>query len=139
MNSRNSTMFPTASRITRSMVPRSLGVSRSLVVLSSLGCYMQEYRRRGMRLNMLHFTQKKRCLFTTSFRREGRGGPFLSCDPKVRHGHPTARGRIYGPAFIESRLVSHTTIHSRKPYIVCLLGVHLLVLLYNISSRPTGD
>jgi hypothetical protein len=27
------------------MVLRSSGVSRSLVVLSSLGCYMQEYRR----------------------------------------------------------------------------------------------
>jgi hypothetical protein len=45
MSSPNSTMSRTASRITRSMVPRSLGVSRSLVVLSSLGCYMQEYRR----------------------------------------------------------------------------------------------
>jgi len=41
----NSTMSPTASRITKSTVPRSLGVSRSLVVLSSFGCYMQEYRR----------------------------------------------------------------------------------------------
>jgi hypothetical protein len=45
INSPNSTMSRTASRITRSTVPRSLGVSRSLVVLSSLGCYMQEYRR----------------------------------------------------------------------------------------------
>jgi hypothetical protein len=47
MDSPNSTMSPTANRITRSTVPRSLGVSRSLVVLSSLGCYMQEYRRSG--------------------------------------------------------------------------------------------
>ena len=41
----NSTMSRTASLTTRSMVPRLSGVSRSLVVLSSLGCYMQEYRR----------------------------------------------------------------------------------------------
>ena len=44
-NSPNSTMSRTASLITRSTVHRLSGVSRSLVVLSSLGCYMQEYRR----------------------------------------------------------------------------------------------
>ena len=45
MYSPNSTMSRTASRTTRSMVLLSSGVSRSLVVLFSLGCYMQEYRR----------------------------------------------------------------------------------------------
>jgi len=59
MNSPNSTMSRTASRITRSTVPRSLGVSRSLVVLSSLGCYMQEYRRPAMSY-VLRFIQRKR-------------------------------------------------------------------------------
>jgi hypothetical protein len=72
MDSPNFTMSRTASRITRSTVPRSLGVSRSLVVLSSLGCYMQEYRRSAMGY-VLRFIQRKRYHFITSCRPQRRG------------------------------------------------------------------
>jgi hypothetical protein len=115
MDSPNSTMSPTANRITRSTVPRSLGVSRSLVVLSSLGCYMQEYRRPAMSF-VLRFIQTKRYRFITSCR-------------------PQRRGSISSCATLRCRSIQQPEAISMVP----LVHDSSLIFAYNHTFSKTRD
>jgi hypothetical protein len=81
------------------MVPRSLGVSRSLVVLSSLGCYTVCKNTEGpaMMLCAALHTKEAVSLYHLVPSSKTRQGDGLRRAQKVMY--PAAQGNVYGPAF----------------------------------------